>query len=61
MRATLIATMLLATFLGACTSTKDRIGNKNIDQTSTLKVNPELLGGKTATDTSKTEATPERK
>ena len=61
MRATLIATMLLATLLGACTSTKDRIGNKNIDQTSTLKVNPELLGGDAKTGTSKTEATPERK
>jgi len=43
MRATLIATILFASLLGACNTNKDRIGNKNIDQTSTLKVNPGLL------------------
>jgi hypothetical protein len=61
MRATLIITILFATLLGACSTNKDRIGNKNIDQTSTLKVNPGLLGGSAAPGANKTEPTPERK
>jgi uncharacterized lipoprotein len=58
MRAPLIASLLLAVMLSACSTSKDRIINKNIDQTSTLKVNPGLLGGGAASPEARPDAKP---